>query len=93
MCSSDPNYEFNDHWIGLMRGWIDDCNCADTTLLPSECDACRLTFAWSDDTDMVYTSGWSDFTEPLGLDCVRLQASGWSAENCETFLKYICERG
>jgi len=89
VCSLDTRYQFNDHWIGLMRGEYDDCNC---TLAGSRCTVCKNSYVWSDGLSISYHS-WSDPTQPASEDCVRLRTSGWESEVCDTYLQYICERG
>ena len=87
--SGDSRYEFNDHWIGLMRGWIDDCDCVAVDHI---CAPCRASYAWTDGKPVDY-DGWSAAIEPGPQDCVRLKTDGWTAEPCETFMQYICEKG
>ena len=92
MFREDSHYFFKDHWLGLMRGEIDDCWCTEADY---QCNECRQSYVWTDGRPMDF-DGWStasNDTEPLYKDCARLTHTGWAAEDCETYLQHICERG
>ena len=86
MFCSHGRSELNDHWIGLMRGQIDDCECDD------RCEMCRASFIWQDERG-VDLSGWRNTAEPGAEFCISLTRTGWRDEPCNKRLQSICEIG
>ena len=77
-----------DSWIGLRRV-SDVCTCVQAT--ENECEVCRASWAWNDDTAMNW---WNWIPREPGIsECGRLVVDGWAEYDCSASYRFICEKG
>ena len=80
--------ELRECWIGLHRD-SDVCTCS--MVSAAECEACRASWSWSDDTEMTWAN-WLP-REPGTSACGRLTAEGWAEYMCSEKYRFVCEKG